>query len=125
MNSMVTNFDYLKVWWGKLPALRKRRWKIFLTVLLVLWILGTGLAYTHIEALVIMGQSSRLLSATVVGPWGTVWWLLEAVDIIQEKTGEPNLLWLLFDGIQCGFIWLVIQILTGEANPRVQQEMEM
>lgn len=111
-----TNFDYFKQLWRESAPATRRKWRIFLAVLGSLWLAGSVMAYADVAGIMRLGSGARLLTASLMGPFGLLWTFLKWTGLILETTQEPNLFWLLLAGLNIGVIWLVGKIMTGEPN---------
>ncbi|MAU00665.1 MAG: hypothetical protein CL608_26265 [Anaerolineaceae bacterium] len=117
-----TNYDYFKQLWHDSAPTTKRKWRVFLAVLGVLWLGGAVTAFSSVAGIMRLGGGARPLTALLMGPFGLPWGFLKWTGLISETTQEPNLFWLLLLGLNVGIVWLVGKILTSEPNQLVQQQ---
>jgi len=117
-----TNYDYFKQLWQESAPATRRKWRIFLALLAILWLGGAIMAYTDVAGIMRLGTGARILSALLMGPFGLLWAFLKWTGLILETTQEPNLLWLVLAGLNGGALWLVGKIVTGEPNQQVLQQ---
>lgn len=117
-----TNYDYFKQLWQESAPATRRKWRIFLALLAILWLGGAIMAYTDVAGIMRLGTGARILSALLMGPFGLLWGFLKWTGLIVETTQEPNLLWLVLTGLNGGALWLVGKIVTGEPNQQVLQQ---
>lgn len=117
-----TNYDYFKQLWQESAPATRRKWRIFLALLAILWLGGAIMAYTDVAGIMRLGSGARILTALVMGPFGLLWVFLKWTGLILETTQEPNLFWLILTGLNSGAIWLVGKIMTGEPNQELLQQ---
>lgn len=118
------NINYWQQQWRDLPSTKKKRWRIFLVVFVLLWLAGSVYAYNEIAGIATMATGSRLIGAAVVGPLGLLWFVLTMTGVITESTNEPSKGWLLLLGIQLGWLYLAGKIAWSPPNRAVQQQRE-
>lgn len=119
-----TNFDYFKQLWRESAPQTKRKWRVILTVLGVLWVSGTIAAISSVAGVMRLEGGAKILGALAMGPFGLLWGLLKWTGLITETAQEPNLFWLALAGINIGIGWLVGKVMTGEPNQLVQQQRQ-
>lgn len=125
MTTLETNYDYFKQLWRESKPATRRKWLIFLAVLLGLWLAGTVAAASGVAAMAQMEPAARWFAALLVGPMGLLWGIFKWTGLLDETVQNPSRLWLVAAGINIGIIWLVAKILTGEPNrAAIQQRKE-
>ena len=72
-----TNYDYFKQLWQESAPATRRKWRIFLALLGILWLGGAIMAYTDVAGIMRLGSGARILTALVMGPFGLLWGFLK------------------------------------------------
>ncbi len=111
-----TNFEYAKQAWRERSPAKRRPWKIFLTVLSVVWLAGTITAFFTVAGVAKLGVGGQLVFSLIVGPFGLLWGVLKSTGAIEESVQNPNLYWLLLVAINGGIMFIIGKLLFGEPN---------
>lgn len=117
-----TNLDYLKLLFRESPAETRRKWLIFLAIVLSAWLLGALTASSSVATLAAQGIFGKLFFSLLIGPLGLLWGVLKLTGLIQETVQEPSLAWLVLLAGNVGIIWLVYKIALSEPDPLVQEQ---
>ncbi|MCC6604539.1 MAG: type IV secretory system conjugative DNA transfer family protein [Anaerolineae bacterium] len=120
-----TNLDYLKLLWRESTAETRRKWLIFLAIVLAAWLLGALAASSSVAALATQGIWGKAFFSVLIGPLGLLWGFLKFTGLIQETVQEPSLAWLLLFAGNGGICYLLVKIAVSEPDPLVQEQRRL
>jgi hypothetical protein len=109
----IKNSTYFMQWWREMPAASKKRWHLFLALFGFFWLAGAVYAPAAVAGIARLTGLARLLMSLAMGGFAFLWGGLKGLDLIEETTQQPHLLWLLLalalPGAVFGFIYLLDQ----------------